>query len=395
MGLEIVRLIPMLRRFNIDWRKAISFAAWGALGGTAGSLIGEIVDFHQRASFMKRIVDVALWFGIIGALIALALLCAQVFYLRRLFRLQKSILAGAGLGFISGGAAGAIAQATYSIIGPTEVLRVICWGIGGGLLGAALSYWIPNLGRKRGFCGGSLGGVIGACLFILFSATFTEVLGRLTGVAAIGFFIGLMIVFAEAVLREAWLEIGYEGNEKRTVSLGPTPVRIGSDGGRCTVYVRDVPSVACVYTLEQGRVVLHDETSGQTQNLKAGDRRQVGNIQITVCAPGSGTPSKHPPASSDELLLFLPNGKTVSLTVGARLIQTEFPELDLNSAEGSIAEVRTNPNDAAILGLTNLSGRTWLAVMPDGGSRQIDHGKSVRLAKGTTIDFGKMKGEIR
>jgi len=397
MGLELVRFIPMLRQFSFDWRKALTFAAWGAAGGIAGSLVSEMVDNGSpHRSLIQVEWDCALWFGIIGALIALALLCAQAFYFHRLLRFQKSTLTGTGLGFIAGAAAGATSNLVYNVIGPTEVLRVICWGIGAGLLGVALSYWIPNLGRKRGFCGGLLGGIIGGCLFILFCATITQVLGRMAGVGAIGFFIGLMIVFAEAVLREAWLEIRYGGNGKRTVSLGATPVRIGSDGGRCSVYVRDVPSVACSYTLEQGRIVFHDETTGQTQNLKAGDRRQVGNIQVTVCAPGSGIPSKHPPrSSSDELLLFMPNGKTVSLTVGARLIQTEFPELDFNSAEGTIAEVRTNPNDATILGLTNLSGQTWSAILPDGSSRQIDPGRSVRLTKGTTIDFGKLKGQIR
>jgi hypothetical protein len=397
MRLEQVRSIPMLRQFNLDWRKAVTFAVWGAIGGTAGSIIGETIDHDGSSRTIAQILwDMGLWFGIMGALIALALLCAQIYYLHRFLRFQKTTFTGTALGFIAGAVAGAIAQFVYSVIGPTEVLRVICWGIAGGLLGASLSFRIPNLGCKRGFCGGLFGGIIGGCLFILFSVTLTQVLGRMIGVGAIGFFIGLMIIFAESAFREAWLEIGYGGNEKRTVSLGSTPVLIGSDGGRCTVFARDVPPVACAYTLEQGRVVFYDEATGQTQNLKAGDRRQIGNIQITVCAAGGDIQSKHlPDSSSGTLSLFLPKGKTVLLAVGTKLARTEFPELDFHSSEGNLAEVRTSPSDASILGLTNLSGQTWSAVMPDGSCRRIDPGRSVRLAKGTIIDFGKVKGEVR
>ncbi len=397
MGQEQVRSIPMPWQFNLDWRKAITFAIWGAIGGIAGSLIGEIIDHSEpHRSLIKAVQDMALWGGIIGALIALALMCAQTYYLNRHLRFEKKTLVGTGLGLISGAISGGIATIIYNVIGPTELLRVICWGIMAGLLGAALSYWIPNLGRKRGFCGGLLGGVIGGCLFILFSFTLTDVLGRLAGVAAIGFFIGLMIIFAEAAFREAWLEIGYGGIEKRTVSLGSTPVRIGSDGERCTVYARDVAPVVCTYTLEQGRVVFHDEATGKTQSLTAGDRRQVGNLQVMVCAAGVAIPAKHTTEiNSGGLSLFLPGGKTFLLEVGTTLTQIGFPELGLLSPEGNIAEVRTNPADASILGLTNLSGQTWSATMPDGSSRRIDPGRSVRLAKGTIIDFGKIKGEVR
>jgi hypothetical protein len=204
-----------------------------------------------------------------------------------------------------------------------------------------------------------------------------------------------MIIFAEAAFREAWLEIGYGGSEKRTVSLGSTPVRIGSDGERCTVYARDVAPVVCTYTLEQGRVVFHDETTGQSLSLKAGDRRQIGNLQVTVCAAGVAISAEHTTEiATGKFTLFLPGGKTFLLEVGARLSQTDFPELGLLSAEGIIAEVRTNPADASILGLTNLSRQTWSAIVTDGSSRRIDPGRTVRLAKGTIIDFGKARGEV-
>ena len=386
----------MLRQFNLDWRKAVSFAVWGAVGGIAGNFIGEMIHDSSSRTLMKSVQDVALWFGIIGALIALALLCGQTYYLNRHLRFEKKTLAGTGLGLVAGAVSGGIAQFVYRVIGPTELLRIICWGIAGGLLGAALSARIPNLGCRRGFFGGLLGGIIGGCLFILFSATLTQVLGRMAGLAAIGFFIGLMIIIAEAAFREAWLEIGYGGTEKRTVSLGSTPVRIGSDGERCTVYARDVAPVVCTYTLEQGRVVFHDETTGQSQSLKAGDRRQIGNLQVTVCAAGVAASGEHPTEiAPGGFTLFLPGGKAFLLEVGARLTQTGFPELGLLSAEGIIAEVRINPADASILGLANLSGQTWSAIMPDGSSRRIDSGRTVRLAKGTRIDFGKLRGEVR
>jgi hypothetical protein len=82
---------------------------------------------------------------------------------------------------------------------------------------------------------------------------------------------------------------------------------------------------------------------------------------------------------------------TVPLQTGRRLSAADA----LGVASGSVAmEVVRNPNDPHVLGLKNLTALTWSATMPDGASRRVDAGRSLRLEPGTRIDFGGMSGEI-
>ncbi len=59
------------------------------------------------------------------------------------------------------------------------------------------------------------------------------------------------------------------------------------------------------------------------------------------------------------------------------------------------AEVSTHPTDPNIWGLKNCSGGKWVAKMPDGSVKDIEPGRSVRLADKTKVNFGKVEGEIR
>jgi Ca-activated chloride channel family protein len=136
---------------------------------------------------MLSVVNVGVWFGIVGACISIALLAGHAYYLKRGSQLGASAKGGALFGLIAGAVAGAIAQGVYGGIGPTEGLRVICWGMAGGLLGYGLSFRIPNLGHACGLLGGLAGGVIGGGLFLIFTFGLSnQVVGRLLGLTAIG-----------------------------------------------------------------------------------------------------------------------------------------------------------------------------------------------------------------
>jgi len=216
-----------LRRGLADFRKALNFGSWGAAGGAMGALVGEALGLGGRteewAQFGELLIKVGLWFAIIGALIAIAILFGHEKYRGRPFSVAalaptaRHLSFGAAFGALNGFVAGVAAQALYTGTGPTEVLRVICWGIAGGLLGFALSFRIPNLSRTRGFAGGLAGGIVGGIVFIGITAIGSQSFGRLLGVAAIGFAIGLMIIFADALFREAWLEVRYGPREARTL----------------------------------------------------------------------------------------------------------------------------------------------------------------------------------
>jgi len=59
------------------------------------------------------------------------------------------------------------------------------------------------------------------------------------------------------------------------------------------------------------------------------------------------------------------------------------------------AEISRHPKDPNLWGLKNLSGEKWVATLTDGAVKDIEPGRSVTLANGTRINFGKIKGEIR
>lgn len=282
----------LLKNIVDNSKQALQLGLWGALGGAVGSILGDILLSRNdtQTSFIALLVTVGFWFAIIGFAIAFTLLLGYSWYLKRGFRWIESLKLAILPGLLSGLIAGGMAQGIFSVLGATEILRVICWGIAGGLLGFGLSFRIPNLDKIRGLGGGFLGGIIGGILFIIFSLLAGEIIGRIFGLAAIGFFIGLMIILIEAAFREAWLIVHYSENEQKTVTLGTQPVILGSSN-KAHIYLPKsqgyTPTTAKIY-LENKQIFIHfDHEYGQkmkqlTQELKHGDKRKLGNISIEI-----------------------------------------------------------------------------------------------------------------
>lgn len=275
-----------------NYQKALQFGGWGALGGAVGSLLAEFVGRGESTSLIALVISVGIWFAIIGGTIAIALLMGYSSYLKRGWRIGEAIKKGILPGLIAGFIAGAIAQFTYTSIGPTEVLRVICWGIAGGLLGFGLSFRIANLGKIRGFSGGGIGGIIGGILFIFISFVLGEVMGRLLGLSAIGFFIGVMIIIVEAAFRKAWLVVKWSANEEKTISLGSDPILLGySDQSH--IYLRQdqgyAPVTAKIYVDKNKIFLQYDPEYGEKKGMKKltheldhGDKRKLGSVSLEV-----------------------------------------------------------------------------------------------------------------
>lgn len=60
-----------------------------------------------------------------------------------------------------------------------------------------------------------------------------------------------------------------------------------------------------------------------------------------------------------------------------------------------VAAVTKHPADPRVWGLRNLSGQKWVANTSGGKIKDIEPGRSITLATGTKINFGKVEGEIR
>lgn len=284
--------LNLLKNILDNSPQALQLGISGALGGAVGSIFGDIIlsESNQTNSFMAVVITTSFWFAIIGLTIAFSLLLGYSWHFKKHFRWLENLKSALLPGLFSGLVAGGIAQAIFTVLGATEILRVICWGIAGGLLGFGLSFPIPNLDKIRGLAGGFFGGIIGGGLFIGFSLWMGEIIGRIFGLAAIGFFIGLMIVLIEAVFREAWLIVNYSENEQKIVTLGSQPVILGSSN-KAHIYLPKsqgyTPTTAKIY-LENKQIFIHfDEEYGKkmknlTQELTNGDKRKLGNISIEI-----------------------------------------------------------------------------------------------------------------
>jgi len=398
--------------------KALYFASWGMIGGFAGAMLGEPMSSNfSNKPIGELIFWTAAWSAVNGGAIAFMIVFAQHRYLRRQWRWTIRVVAAIGLGIVGGFGAGIVSETMYQGIGPTETLRVLAWGIEGALVGTALSFGVPNLGRRRGFAGGAIGGLTGGVLFVIISVSegLVDTAGRLIGTAALGFFIGLMVMLAEQMFREAWLEITFGPKESRTVTLGAEPVRIGGDSVRCAIYVRELPPIAFVYRVEAGLILCEDVGSGRTEQVQPGHQQHLGRIEVTVHArmdmdksvqaevtestkrakstqASPGRPGVQ--TSPTTFHLCLPRGAVCTLTVGRQLTARDIPGLEPHTPDGIVAEVARNPNDPKILGLRNLSHTTWNVTLPNGNEHRIEKGRTVRLTADTVIDFGQASGRI-
>src|SRR5437660_11381162 len=59
------------------------------------------------------------------------------------------------------------------------------------------------------------------------------------------------------------------------------------------------------------------------------------------------------------------------------------------------AEMSQHPTDPNVWGLKNLSPQRWVATMADGSIRDVEPGRSMRLASGATIQFGNAEGVLK
>ncbi len=60
-----------------------------------------------------------------------------------------------------------------------------------------------------------------------------------------------------------------------------------------------------------------------------------------------------------------------------------------------VAEVVRHPTDPRIWGLKNLTTEKWVATISGGVMKDIEPGRSLPLASGSRVNFGKVEGELK
>jgi uncharacterized membrane protein YeaQ/YmgE (transglycosylase-associated protein family) len=267
--------------------KPLLFLILGFIGGAIGSFLSEFLPEMSEQSDATVLVQTSIWTSLTGGMISLALFVASEIYHRRRGFLTGQALKYVFAGVVGGLIAGAVAQAVYSgdFVSPTVknfVLRPICWGIMGAILGWRLASTIPNLTRKRAAIAGGIGGVVGGVVFLFVGYYMPEAIGRLVGVGALGAALGLAIVVVDSMFREASLEIVWAPREVTTVALGAIPVTIG--GGDDHVFVAGLAQASARIVIEHGKIQYVDTATQRRTELRDGSKLKIGRIEVIVHA---------------------------------------------------------------------------------------------------------------
>ena len=242
-----------------------------------------IHKFNINADNSKTISSsliVGIWGMLVSLGIALSIALGQRKFLKQHLFAKKELLIAVSGGTIAGLTAAILANYLFIFALP----RAIAWGLMGLLLGTFMTRVIPNLSIKSGAIGGIVGGTIGGILFTIFSFALDEMLGRILGAVAIGFFIGLMISLIEEILREAWLTVEWNSNEKANISLGEKPIILGSSA-EADIYLpkeQNFPPITAIMKIENGKLLFENKINNQITELENGKKIQLGTINILV-----------------------------------------------------------------------------------------------------------------
>jgi hypothetical protein len=157
---------------------------------------------------------------------------------------------------------------------------------------------------RKGLIGGSAGGTLGGCVFLIlrafFNAVFSDKEGvslwspSATGFVALGACIGLAIGLAQVILKEAWLKVESGFRAGREIILSKDEITIGRAEG-CDIGLYGDPAVERIHARivrEGGHFLLSDTgtSSGTNLNgervtgpmpLKQGDRIQIGKAVLS------------------------------------------------------------------------------------------------------------------
>lgn len=284
---------------NLRLRKRELYAVTGIAGGAVGASFAELVLRQgEDQSRFAGILETGLWSAVFASVLGLALFLASEWHQRRDLKPERALqvfMISAAAGFLSG----AGAQYLYSLdIGSFKLqnygLRIVAWAIMGALLGLMLSRSVPNLGPRRGFGAGALGGAVGCVGFLLTSMSLPGSAGRIMGIALLGLTLGLAMYLVENLFREASVEVEWAPNETTYVGLGAHPVTIGGSS-EAHIYKKGLPPHVSSLVLKDGLIEHVETASGNRTPLENGSRLRIGGLNMVIHAdsgPGGSHSSK-------------------------------------------------------------------------------------------------------
>ena len=259
----------------------------GALGGVVGSLLADLIPDEQLEQH-GSILGTTLWCAVVSAPLATMLRWGVALGGGHRVPPVPQLALASAAGLVSGAVGGGAAQALFDLFErgwfKSFVVRPLCWGLVGCLIGLVIGFAIPNLRRGRSAAMGATGGFLGGALFVALavSSEVPDAVARAGGFGVIGALIALAVVATEAIqlLKGSSLEINYGKGEVVRRILGTDAVTIGGSS-RDSVYVPGYPAKALSVMIVSGTIVASQPERGRIV-LKHGSSIQLGRVLITV-----------------------------------------------------------------------------------------------------------------
>jgi hypothetical protein len=347
----------------------------------------QSAQIFASTDVIQLVLAITLWTMVIGCAVSVALLTGQRFYMRRRWLHPLDTAKALGGGLLAGAIGGCFGQVLFHLTsGWKAPSYLVGWTLLGGMIGAGLAPFVPNLKWYRGLLGGLVGGLLGAAAFVWVTTVADELLGRWLGAAILGFCIGVMVALAELAFRRWWLEVRFGPREVRTFTLGLTQINIGSDERRTTVVVPGSAPIALRYWVQADHVFCEDRMAGEATEALAGDCRSVGKVTVMVCSSAT--------ARSSGYILRLSTGKELVLGEGMPMTAEDLAGLEPQGADGIVALASRRPSEPRVLILRNRSRQIWAAREASGATRMVEPGLGIELGNGLKINFGNVQGEF-
>lgn len=289
------------------------FIYYCALCGGWAAFLGWAIGIGLASAARSELAQDLLMGTFLGLTVALALGVTDAVWNLSGHRYGQIVTRGLFIGLV-GALAGligtAIGSALFSLTN-VEVLRIAGWVVVGVLIGASVGLY-DFVARRRagdrsggglrkllnGVIGGTLGGGVGAVLFVLLRNAMGSLLGKppsdllsgsAIGFVALGACIGLFIGLAQVILKEAWIEIEVGRRAGRQMILSKDETTIGRAEG-CDVGLfgdSGVEKNHARIVLDGGRYLLadagtpggtflNDERVARPTPLRSGDAIRVG-----------------------------------------------------------------------------------------------------------------------
>ncbi|NBT25178.1 MAG: hypothetical protein EBT09_01185 [Actinobacteria bacterium] len=262
--------------------RAAIFGLWGFGGAVLADALIEPILSANMAAIGGAYPHSILYFGMGGASVCTAISACHLLQSGLLGARLRALATPGLVGLVVGAIGGVAATLIFSSVDTSAGSRLVSWGLCGALLGFGVAPQLPNLPRERAALGGGIGGVAGCLIFLQLTDLLSASSGRMIGIGMIGLFMGVMIVFTDALLREAWLEVILPNGRMQTLTLGDKWVSLGTDERAVSVYAVGAPLIGLRYRLVNGAVICEDASKGFGGNVPDGDRRMTGSVTAVV-----------------------------------------------------------------------------------------------------------------